>query len=390
MIKKISQAVSAIEPELIQWRRHFHQYPELSFQEKETSAFIEETLRAFGNISVSRPTPTSVMAVITGDRPGRTIALRADIDALPIEEANVLPFASTRTGVMHACGHDGHAAILLGTAKLLSTMKSELAGEVRLLFQHAEEVPPGGAVEMVKAGVMRGVEEVYGLHLSSAYDTCTFGLRTGPLTAATDRFDITIKGKGGHSAFPEGTVDPIVIGSHVVVALQSIVSRQTAAIDMVVLSTCQLSAGQAYNIIPGTMGITGSTRSFKPEIRKALPDKIQRIVQGVTQGFGASYDFKYSLGYAPVINDAGLMANIEELITHTFGQEYYSHIDPVMPGEDFSAFQADCPGAFLELGTRNPSIGADQPHHNANYMMDEAALAYGVEFFVALVKNRLA
>ncbi|UUM11439.1 amidohydrolase [Clostridiaceae bacterium HFYG-1003] len=390
MTRKISQDVLQIEPELIEWRRHFHQYPELSFQEEETSAYIEEKLRGFGGIVVSRPTPTSVMGVITGKKPGRTIALRADIDALPIEEVNELPYASIRKGVMHACGHDGHAAILLGTARLLSALSDQLNGEVRLLFQHAEEVPPGGAVEMVKAGVMDGVDEVYGLHLSSAYDTCTFGLRTGPLTAATDRFDITIRGKGGHSAFPEGTVDPVVIGSHVIVALQSIVSRQTAAIDMVVLSACQLSAGQAYNIIPETMEITGSTRSFRPQIRQALPEKIEQIVKGITQSFGAGYDFTYSLGYAPVINDAGLMEQVEQIIADTFGPESFTYIDPVMPGEDFSAFQAECPGAFLELGTRNSEQGADRPHHNPNYKMDEAALAYGVELFVALVKNRLA
>lgn len=390
MIRKISAEMSAIEQDVIEWRRHFHQLPELSFQETETSAFIEEKLMSFGNITVSRPTPTSVMGVIRGARPGRTIAIRADIDALPINEANDIPFASTRQGVMHACGHDGHAAILLGTARILSKLTAQLAGEVRLLFQHAEEVPPGGAAEMVRAGVMKGVDEVYGLHLSSAYETCTFGLRSGPLTAATDRFDITIKGKGGHSAFPEGTIDPIVIGSHVIVALQSIVSRQTAAIDLVVLSTCQLSAGQAYNIIPGTMEITGSTRSFKPEIRQALPGKIVQIVQGVTSGFGADYDFMYSLGYAPVINDPSLINNIETILTGTFGPQSFSYIDPVMPGEDFSAFHADCPGAFVELGTRDVEKGTDQPHHNPNYRMDESALAYGVEFFTALVRDRLA
>ena len=387
---RLSQAVLDSEAELIEWRRHFHKYPELSFQEHETSAFIAEKLSSFGNISVSRPTPTSVMGVIAGDQPGRVVALRADIDALPMEEVSDLPYASVKPGVMHSCGHDGHAAILLAASKILSGMKNELKGEVRLLFQHAEEVPPGGAVEMVKAGVMEGVAEVYGLHLSSAYDTCTFGLRSGPLTSATDRFDITIKGKGGHSAFPEGTIDPVVIGAHVILALQSIVSRQTAAIDMVVLSACQLSAGQAYNIIPGTMTITGSTRSFKPELREDLPRKIEAIVKGVTSGFGADYDFKFTLGYAPVINDDGLIQAIASLIGKIFGPEAYSYIDPVMPGEDFSAFQADCPGAFVELGTRNPLKGSDQPHHNSGYRMDEDALVYGVEYFVHLVRDRLA
>ncbi len=381
--------VRALEPELLQWRRQLHQNPELSFHETQTSAWICSMLDTFDGVSYTRPTPTSVMAVVRGEKAGRTIAIRADIDALPIDEQTDVPFKSTRSGVMHACGHDGHTAILLATAKVIGALRSQLSGEVRFLFQHAEELPPGGAAEMVAAGVMQGVDEIYGLHLSSAYDTCTFGIRAGALTSATDRFDITIIGKGSHSAFPETTVDPIPVGAQVISALQTIVSRQTPALDSLVLSICQISAGEAYNIIPGSMQITGSTRSFSREIRAALPGKIEKLVQGITAAYGAAYDFKFSRGYASVFNDAALTDHVENLILTHFGEGRSARIAPVMPGEDFSAFSELCPGCFVELGTRNAEKGCDVQHHNALYKMDEDALVYGVEFFRTLILDRL-
>lgn len=387
----ISSQVKDLEEQLLTWRRHMHMHPELSFQEYETSNYIESQLKSFGNgIEISRPTKTSVMAVIKGSKPGRTIALRADIDALPIQETNDLPFASVNPGVMHACGHDGHAAILLAVAKLISGIKDSLSGEVRLFFQHAEEVPPGGASEMLKAGVMDGVEEVYGLHISSNYKTCTFGLRSGALTSATDRFDIVIKGKGGHSAFPEECVDPVVVGAQIITALQTIISRQTAAIDPAVLSICKVNAGQAYNIIPGTMTLSGSTRTFNHKTRENLPKRMEQIIKGITDAYHADYEFSFDKGYGSVINDAGLTKHVEELLTGHFGKERVAEIDPLMPGEDFAVFSAVCPGCFIELGALNPEKKCDSPHHNSNYRMDEDALVYGVEYFVLLIKDRLS
>lgn len=387
--KKISEEVLNIEEDLINWRRHLHQNAELSFKEFNTSKFIKEKLMSFGNIEVSSPTETSVLGVLKGWKPGKTIAIRADIDALPIQENNDLPFASTNEGVMHACGHDGHAAILLATAKILSGKCEHLAGEVRFIFQHAEETPPGGAVEMMQAGVMKGVDEVYGLHLSSAYETCKFGLKVGPLTSATDRFDIVIKGKGGHSAYPDTTIDPIVIGGEVITAMQTIVARQASALENVVVAICQVSAGSAYNIVPDEFNITGSTRTFSKTIREELPIKMERLVKGITSAYGADYDFKFSLGYSSVINDEALLINVDKVISDTFGKEQVLYIDPVMPGEDFSAFQANCPGVFVDLGTRDESKGYDKSHHNSGYLMDERALIYGVELFVRLTEDRL-
>lgn len=389
--ERISKQVRSMEQEMLGWRRHIHRNPELSFHEVETSRFIEETLQSFGgSIRITRPTPTSVMAVVRGLKPGRVIALRADIDALPITEENDLPYASGNPGVMHACGHDGHTAVLLTCVKLTSLMADQLAGEVRFLFQHAEELPPGGAVQMVKAGVMEGVQEVYGLHVSSKYDTCTFGLRSGALTSATDRFEITVKGKGGHSAFPETCVDPIVIGAQIITALQTIVSRQVQAVEPAVLSVCMVNAGQAYNIIPETLHITGSTRTFSRKTREDMSKKIEQIVKGVTSGCGADYTYEFIKGYSSVINDDALTKNAEQLLIRQFGEDRVARIGPLMPGEDFSAFSELCPGCFIELGTRNPGKHCDQPHHNCNYQMDEDALVYGVEYFLCLIRDRLS
>lgn len=389
--KGISQEVLAIEEEMIGWRRHLHSHPELSFYEVETSRFIEETLRNFGGeIEIQRPTATSVMAVVRGKNPGRTIAFRADIDALPIQEENDLPFASQEKCVMHACGHDAHTAILLATVKLTEKMRERLNGEVRFFFQHAEELPPGGAAEMVEAGVMEGVEEVYGLHVSTNYDTCTFGIRSGALTSATDRFEITVIGKGGHSAFPETCVDPIVAGAQIITALQTIVSRQTAAVEPAVVSVCMVNSGQAYNIIPGEMQITGSTRTFSRETRAELPVKMERLVKGITSACGADYRFEFMKGYSSVINDEALTENVERLLGGHFGEKRVQRIDPLMPGEDFSAFSEVCPGCFIELGTKNTKKHCDAPHHNKNYRLDEDAMAYGVEYFLRLIEDRLA
>lgn len=389
-VKGISEEVKAIEKEMIGWRRHLHRHPELSFQEAETGRFIEETVRSFGDeIEIQRPAGDSVMAVVRGKNPGRTIAFRADIDALPIKEENDLPFVSESSGVMHACGHDAHTAILLATVKLTYDMRERLNGEVRFFFQHAEELPPGGAAEMVAAGVMEGVEEIYGLHVSSNYDTCTFGIRSGALTSATDRFEITVVGKGGHSAFPETCVDPIVAGAQIITALQTIVSRQTAAVEPAVVSVCMVTSGQAYNIIPGDMQITGSTRTFSRETRAALPGKMERLVRGITSACGADYRFEFIKGYSSVINDEMLTQNVERLLSEQFGKEKVQQIDPLMPGEDFSAFSEICPGCFIELGTKNPEKHCDAPHHNKNYRLDEDAMVYGVEYFLRLIEDRL-
>ena len=385
-----SEAIKALEKEMIGWRRHLHEYPELSFEEEETTAFLQHELEAVPNVEISRPCRTGVVAVIKGGAPGRCIAFRADIDALPIQEETGLPFASKRAGVMHACGHDGHAAMQLAAVKALAPLQKSLKGEVRFLFQHAEEKPPGGAVEMLRAGVMEGVDELYGLHLSSSFPTGTFGVRAGALTSATDRFDITIKGSEGHSAFPELCTDPVVTAAQVITALQTIVSRRIAAAEPAVVSVCSLHAGNVYNIIPEEVTMTGATRTFGRETREKLPVMMEQIIKGICESAGASYRFDFQKGYASVVNDSYLTSMARARIAGIFGEEAVLEIGPLMPGEDFSALQENCPAFFVELGARSEEKGAVVPHHNRCYLMDEDALIYGAEYIYRTVLERLS
>ena len=290
-----SQKVLDIEQETIDFRRKLHADAELSFEEFHTTELLVSELEKYPELELSRPTKTGVVASLKGGAgEGPIIALRADIDALPITEETDVPFASKNPGAMHACGHDGHAAMLLSAAKLLAAEKDSLKGEVRFIFQHAEELPPGGAIEMQKAGVTKDVDEIYGLHLQSGIPTGVFGSRPGALTSATDRFDIKVIGKGGHSAFPETCVDPMVIAGEIISSLQTIVSRSIAAVEPAVVSICMISAGTAYNIIPGEVAITGSTRTFSRETRAKLPGIMERIVKGMCDAHGAEYEFKFS------------------------------------------------------------------------------------------------
>lgn len=383
--------VKQLHEQIIEWRRHFHQNAELSFEEYKTSDFIEEKLKSFGNIEISRPTKTGVIGKIYGKKEGPVIALRADIDALPMTETNDLPFVSVNKGAMHSCGHDGHAAMLLGIAKLFSEKTEQLKGTLVCIFQHAEEVPPGGAIEMVRAGVMEGVDEIYGIHLSSNYPTGKFGVVSGPLTSATDRFDIKVIGKGGHSSLPEQCVDPIVAAAQIVTGLQNIVARRISAYDTAVLSVCQIHGGDAYNIIPGEVTITGSVRTFSKELRNNMPVMIKEISDGIAASMGAKCEVSYERGYDSVVNDEALTDTAREVIADWFGQEAVLEIQPVMPGEDFSAFTeaAGCPGVFVEIGTRNEEKGTTRPHHNTTYLMDEDGLYYGTAFFAAMIEKKM-
>lgn len=383
--------VKELHTQIIEWRRHFHQNAELSFEEYKTSDFIEEKLKSFGNIEILRPTKTGVIGKIHGKGKGPVIALRADIDALPMTETNDLPFVSVNKEAMHSCGHDGHAAMLLGIARIFSRKTEELNGTLVCIFQHAEELPPGGAIEMVRAGVMEGVDEIYGIHLSSNYPTGKFGVVSGALTSATDRFDIKVIGKGGHSSMPEQCVDPIVAAAQIVMGLQNILSRRISAYETAVLSVCQIHGGDAYNIIPGEVTITGSVRTFSKELRSRMPEMIKEISGGIAASMGAECEVSYEKGYDSVINDETLTDTAREVISDWFGQDAVLEIKPVMPGEDFSAFTeaTGCPGVFIEIGTRNDEKGTTRPHHNTAYLMDEDGLYYGAGFFAAMIEKKM-
>lgn len=382
MIETIYNVSEETKENVIKWRRHLHQHPELSFQEENTANFVIETLESFGNLVITKPTKTSVMARLIGAHPGKTVAIRADMDALPIKEENTFEFASTNSGVMHACGHDGHTAMLLGVAKVLSAMKHEINGEVRFLFQHAEELFPGGAEEMVKAGVMNGVDIVFGCHLWSPIDVGKIGIVYGSMLAAPDTFSITIQGKGGHGAMPHQTVDSIAVGAQMVTNLQHIVSRNTNPLDSLVISVTQFIAGTTHNVIPGSAKIVGTVRSLNPEVRKNAPLLMERVIKGITQAHGATYEFNYENGYRPVINDNEVTSVIEETVREVLGDEAIHKEPPSMGGEDFSAYLQKAPGAFFFVGARNDEKGIIYPHHHPRFTIDEDALENGVKVMV--------
>jgi amidohydrolase len=356
----------------IAWRRHLHANPELSFHEYETSQFVHETLASFGGLVLERPTPTSVVARLHGDNPGRTLALRADMDALPINEESGVEFASRTEGVMHACGHDGHTAALLAVARTLVDRRAELAGEVRFLFQHAEELPPGGATELVAAGVLDGVDAVIGAHLMSTLEVGKIGVLDGPCTAAADTFSATITGRGGHGAFPHETVDPVAIAAQAITNLQHIVSRNTPPLDNVVVSVTRIRGGTADNIIPEAVEFGGTVRTYRRELRDQTRDAIERILSGIASAHNASYQLHYTVGYDPVVNDPVIAA----LMRDAAGADRLVDFEPLMAGEDFSAYLRAAPGCFFFVGAGHDGAF---PHHHPRFTIDERALPVAIE-----------
>jgi len=383
MIDNLNLRVDLIKDQVIAWRRHLHLNPEVSYHEGETSQFIYSTLLSFGNLEVTRPTKTSVMARFFGKKPGKVIAIRADMDALPIQEETTLDYASRHPGVMHACGHDAHIAMLLGIAKIFSGMREEITGELRFIFQHAEELfPPGGAEELVGAGVMEGVDVIIGGHVWAPLEIGKIGLAYGPMMASPDSFYLTIKGKGGHGAMPHQTIDAISIGAEVVVNLQHIVSRNIDPLDQVVVSVCRFVGGTTNNIIPSNVQIDGTIRTLDPKLRQEVPLLLERIVKGITSAHGADYDLKVILGYRPVINDERVVRVLEESVCEVMGDEAIEFVRPSMGAEDFSAYLQKASGAFFFIGCGNKEKGYIYPHHHPCFMIDEDVLQYGMKIFM--------
>ncbi|MCU0617126.1 MAG: M20 family metallopeptidase [Gemmatimonadaceae bacterium] len=383
LIPSLLASAESLAPQVIAWRRHLHRHPELSFEEHATAQYVYDVLVALPGLELSRPTATSVVARLRGALPGRTIAVRADMDALPIHEENDTPYRSTKPGVMHACGHDGHTSILLGLATVLAAARDRLHGEVRFIFQHAEELSPGGADALVDAGVMDGVDDVIGLHLWSSMPVGHIGLVAGPAMAAPDTFQCTITGRGGHAALPHDTIDPIAIGAQVVSALQQIVSRQVDPLEPAVLSVTQFIAGTAFNVIPNSAYLSGTVRTFDATLRRQIPERMDRLIRGICDGFGATCEFTYELGYRPVVNDAALTARLADLVSRTFGEHVLTPLRPVMGGEDFSAYQQRAPGVFAFVGAGNVARGITAAHHHPRFDIDEASLDVGLRYLVA-------
>ena len=367
-----------LEGRAIAWRRHLHANPELSFEEHETSAFVERTLRSFGGLEIERPAGTAVVARLRGARPGSVVVLRGDMDALPILEENDVPYVSTRPGVMHACGHDGHTAMLLGAAQLLCERRDELAGEVRFVFQHAEELPPGGARDVVRSGAIEGATLVAGVHLLSGLETGHVSAVDGPVMAAADLFTLDIVGRGGHGANPHETVDPVVVAAQVITNLQQIVARETDPFDSVVVSVTTLAAGVARNVIPGSVRLGGTVRTLSTSRRSEVCEAIDRVVAGVTSAHRATYVFDFEVGYDPVVNDHDAAEAVRQAAIAELGESALVEFPPVMGGEDFSAYSAVAPSAFLWVGSGNDQLETTFPHHHPRFDIDDAALRDGI------------
>jgi amidohydrolase len=368
-----------VDEDVVAWRRHLHRHPEVSFSEHETSAWVAETLEGFG-LAVERPTETSVVARLRGSTPGPTVALRADIDALPIQEESGVEFASERPGAMHACGHDGHTAMLLGAASQL-VARDLPAGEVRFIFQHAEELAPGGARELVSAGVMKGVDLIYGCHLWTPLAYGKVAAVPGPFMAAADFFALTITGRGGHAGLPHTAVDTIACAAELVGSLQHIVARRIDPLEPAVVTVGSLHAGDAPNVIPGKAVLTGTTRSFDPGVRALIPKLIDEVARGVCAAHGADHELDFQFGYRPVVNDE----RATRLVREAIGPDELVDIDPIMGGDDFSAFLAEAPGCYAFIGA-----GGEYPHHHPRFVIDERALATGTRLHVDVALRALA
>lgn len=380
--------MKTISEQIIQWRRAIHQYPELSYEEYETARFVEQQLKQMPHLQLERMTKTSVVATLKGEKAGKCIALRADMDALPIQEETDVPFQSKVAGVMHSCGHDAHTAMLLGAAKVLSEKGTQFEGEVRFIFQHGEEVAPGGAVDLVSQGVMKGVDFVFALHVHPSYEVGTFAMRSGKMNAAGDDFFIHIYGKGGHASEPHKTVDPLVIGSEIVLALQTIVSRKINPVDTPVLSVTMFQCGHAPNIIEDVARIGGTIRSHDEKVRVLSRQLLEKTVHSIATLHGAEASIEWQLGCAAVINDSAATSIGKEVATAIVGKENVRDIqDPLFISEDFSAYCEIVPGAIQLLGVYHERLGPAYPLHHAKFTLDESALVLGTHYFTQLVEK---
>jgi amidohydrolase len=369
--------------QLVEWRRDFHRHPELAFQEERTSRVIRAFLESIG-LDVRACGGTGLRAVLQGGRPGRTVALRADMDALPVHEANEVAYRSAVDGVMHACGHDGHMAILMGAARDLAARRETLPGRVVFLFQPAEETPPGGAERMIADGALEGVDAIFGLHLWQPLPTGDVGLRPGAMMAQSDSIRLVITGRGGHASQPHLAVDPILAASHVVIAAQSVASRFVDPVQPVVVSFTTIHGGTTHNVIPDTVELKGTVRTIDRDVQRAVKARLQEVCEETCRLFGASGAFEYLDGYPPLVNHPEVIGLVDSVAREAFGAERVRTIPPVMGGEDFARYVQAVPGAFVMLGIGN---GHPFPHHNARFDIDEAALPLGVRLMTGVAER---
>lgn len=379
------ETLKSLFPVMVERRRHLHRYPELSFQEQKTSAYVADVLKKLGIDTVTGVGGNGVIGTIKGHLPGKTVALRADMDALPIQDEKACEYASQVPGVMHACGHDGHTSVLLAVAEYFSSRREKLRGEIRLLFQPAEEVCPGGALSMIEAGALNGVDVIYGVHLWTPISVGTAASRPGPLMASTDEFFIELSGRGGHGGMPHAAVDSVVAGSALVLQLQSVVSRSVNPLDPAVVTIGSIHGGTAQNVIADTCRLAGTARCFHEETRKTIRERIEQLAQGTAQAYGAGVSIDYMTGYPSLVNHQEEFERFQQIAATEVGLTV--ELSPqIMPAEDFAYYLQKIPGCFMLVGAGNPEKNATYPHHHPKFDFDEEAMLHAASLMIAMAQ----
>lgn len=393
MVKdKIKALAKSYKSEIIGNRRHLHAHPELSFQEYQTAAFVAEKLKSFGITKIEKKANTGLVVLIEGNNPSsKTVALRGDMDALPIVEQNEVSYKSTKPGVMHACGHDVHTASLLGAAKILNEIKTAFEGTVKLIFQPGEELIPGGASLMIKENALENPRPsgIIGQHVMPLIPVGKVGFRKGMYMASADELYITVKGKGGHGAMPETLVDPVLIASHMIVALQQVISRNASPKIPSVLSFGRVEALGATNIIPNEVKIQGTFRTLNEEWRAKAHQHMVKIAKGIAEGMGGEVDFEVRRGYPFLRNEEALTERAQNAAIAYLGSENVVDLDIWMAAEDFSYYTQEIDGCFYRLGTRNEAKGIVSGVHTPTFDIDEDALEIGAGLMAFIAVNEL-
>lgn len=374
MLDTLYQLLETKYPKMVEIRRFLHMHPELSFQEVQTAKYIADFYNQLGIDVRTNVGGNGVVATIKGGKPGPTVALRADFDALPIQDEKDVPYKSKVAGVMHACGHDGHTATLLVLAEALNELKEELTGNIVLIHQHAEEYAPGGAISMVKDGCLEGVDAVFGTHLWATEPTGTIQYRVGPIMAASDRFEVTIKGSGGHGAQPHKTKDSVVIASQFIVNLQQIVSRRTNPTDPAVISVGNFIAKNAFNVIADKATLTGTVRTFNEDTRSLIEQEIERVLKGTCFTANADYEFVFDRGYPAVVNHKDETELLVRVAQETPGVTTIKEAELTMGGEDFAYYLQHVKGTFFFTGAKAEHVTNPAPHHHPKFDFDENAM----------------
>ncbi|MDQ6600519.1 M20 family metallopeptidase [Bacillus salipaludis] len=373
-MNKLYELLDQAYEEMVEIRRYLHQHPELSFQEENTAKYIAEYHRNLGHEVRTGVGGNGVVATLHGGKPGQTVALRADFDALPIQEETDVPYKSQVPGVMHACGHDSHTATLLGLAKVLNCMKDEIEGNVVFIHQHAEELLPGGAIAMIEDGCLEGVDVIFGQHIWSPTPVGTIEYRTGPMMAAADFFKVKIQGRGGHGSQPHLTKDSVVIGAQLVGTIQQIVSRRVDPLDSAVISIGSFEAKNASNVIADTAFLQGTVRTFKESTREFIEAEIERVIKGTCITADCTYTYEYQKGYPALVNHKEEMEFVANLAETVPGVTAVREIEPLMGGEDFAYYLEHVKGAFFNTGGQSPEWIETYPHHHPKFNIDEKGM----------------